>query len=342
MVERSLAKLMANEDLNRAESETLMGAMMEGKLPPAQVAAVLTALRIKGETVEELAGMAASMRARAQQLTAVPPEAVDTCGTGGDGGKTFNISTAAAIVAAAAGVPVAKHGNRAVSGKSGSADVLEALGVGIQLTLEEAEQTLAETGICFLFAPLFHQAMKQVMPIRKELGFRTCFNLAGPLANPAGVRRQLVGVFDPGLTETLARVLLSLGSERVMVVSGLDGVDEITLTGETQVSEIRDGKVHTYRITPEEVGLKRCHPTELSGGDAVVNARIIREIFQGKPGPRRDVVLANAGAVLTIAGLSGCLQEGIHLARETVDEGRAQAKLEEMAARRGAEVSHVS
>lgn len=342
MVERSLVKLMAKEDLNRSESERLMGAMMEGDLPPAQAAAVLTALRIKGETVEELAGLAASMRARARQLSAVPPEAVDTCGTGGDGGKTFNISTAAAIVAAAAGVPVAKHGNRAVSGKSGSADVLEALGVGIQLTPEEAEQTLAETGICFLFAPLFHEAMKQVLPIRKELGFRTCFNLAGPLANPAGVRRQLVGVFDPGLTETLARVLLSLGTERAMVVSGLDGVDEITLTEETRVSEVRDGNIHTYRITPEELGLKRCHPTALSGGDAVVNARIIRGIFQGKPGPCRDVVLANAGAVLTIAGRAGGLQEGIHLAGKTVDEGLALAKLEEMAAGRGKEVSHVS
>ncbi|MFD1395032.1 anthranilate phosphoribosyltransferase [Kroppenstedtia eburnea] len=342
MVERSLVKLMAKEDLNRSESERLMGAMMEGDLPPAQAAAVLTALRIKGETVEELAGLAASMRARARQLSAVPPEAVDTCGTGGDGGKTFNISTAAAIVAAAAGVPVAKHGNRAVSGKSGSADVLEALGVGIQLTPEEAEETLAETGICFLFAPLFHEAMKQVLPIRKELGFRTCFNLAGPLANPAGVRRQLVGVFDPGLTETLARVLLSLGTERAMVVSGLDGVDEITLTEETQISEVRDGNVHTYRITPEELGLKRCHPTALSGGDAVVNARIIRDIFQGKPGPCRDVVLANAGAVFTIAGRAGGLQEGIHLAGKTVDEGLALAKLEEMAAGRGKEVSHVS
>ncbi|EGK13968.1 anthranilate phosphoribosyltransferase [Desmospora sp. 8437] len=189
---------------------------------------------------------------------------------------------------------------------------------------------------------MFHEAMKQVLPIRKELGFRTCFNLAGPLANPAGVRRQLVGVFDPGLTETLARVLLSLGTERAMVVSGLDGVDEITLTEETRVSEVRDGNIHTYRITPEELGLKRCHPTALSGGDAVVNARIIRGIFQGKPGPCRDVVLANAGAVLTIAGRAGGLQEGIHLAGKTVDEGRALAKLEEMAAGRGKEVSHVS
>lgn len=342
IVERSLVKLMAKEDLNRSESETLMGAMMDGKLPPAQAAAVLTALRIKGETVEELVGLAISMRARAHQLSMVPPQAVDTCGTGGDGGKTFNISTAAAIVAAAAGVSVAKHGNRAVSGKSGSADVLEALGVGIQLSPAEAEQTLAETGICFLFAPLFHKALKQVSPIRKELGFRTCFNLAGPLANPAGVRRQLVGVFDPGLTETLARVLLSLGTERAMVVAGLDGVDEITLMEETQVSEVCDGHVRTYRVTPEELGLKRCSPGALSGGDAVDNARIIRDIFQGKPGPCRDVVLANTGAVLTIAGLAGGLQEGIQLARKTVDEGRALAKLEEMVVGRGKEVSHVS
>lgn len=342
IVERSLEKLIMGKDLNREESETLMGAMMEGRLSTARAAAVLTALRMKGETVEELAGLAASMRAKALSLSAVPSGAVDTCGTGGDGGKTFNISTAAAIVAAAAGVPVAKHGNRAVSGKSGSADVLEALGVGIQLTPKEAQQALEKTGICFLYAPLFHQAMKKVMSTRKELGFRTCFNLVGPLVNPARVRRQLVGVFAPELTETLAHVLLSLGAERAMVVAGLDGVDEITLTGETRVSEVRDGQVKSYGITPEELGLERCPPEALAGGDAEVNARLLRGIFQGERGPCRDVVLANAGAVLNIAGVAGCLQEGIYLASETVDEGRALAKLEEMAARGGKEVSHVS
>ncbi|PTX59909.1 anthranilate phosphoribosyltransferase [Melghirimyces profundicolus] len=341
MVQQSIAKLIERKDLSRRESETLMSAMMEGRLSSAQAAAALTALRMKGETVEELAGLASSMRSQALRFPRPLTDAVDTCGTGGDGGKTFNISTAAAIVAAAAGVPVAKHGNRAASGKSGSADVLEALGVGIQLTPEEAERALERTRICFLFAPLFHRAMKNVMPTRKELGFRTCFNLLGPLANPAGVKKQLVGVFDPTLTETLARVLLSLGAERAMVVAGLDGIDEITLTGETQISEVRDGSVRTYRITPEELGLQRVPLKALGGGDPSENAGIIRSVLQGEKGPRRDVVCANAGAVLTIAGHASCLQEGIHLVSEAIDDGRAEAKLKEMA-RSGKEVSHVS
>lgn len=267
--------------------------------------------------------------------------AVDTCGTGGDGGKTFNISTASAIVAAAAGVPVAKHGNRAVSGKSGSADVLEALDINIQITPDEAVEMLSKTNICFLFAPLFHHGMKNVMPTRKELGFRTCFHLLGPLSNPAGVRKQLMGVFDFRLTDTIAHTLLSLGTERAMVVAGLDGMDEITLAGETQISEVQNGKVFTYRITPEELGLERADPKELEGGNAMENAEIVRSIFQGVRGPQRDIVLVNAGAVLTIAGTASCLQEGIHLAAETIDQGKAQAKLEEMV-QGTKEVSHVS
>ncbi|SMO42692.1 anthranilate phosphoribosyltransferase [Melghirimyces algeriensis] len=341
MVQRSLVKLIEQENLTQNEAKMLMGNILEGKLSSAQIAAVLTAFRIKGETVEELSGLAASMQAKALRLPKMLQHAVDTCGTGGDGGKTFNISTASAIVAAAAGVPVAKHGNRAVSGKSGSADVLEALDINIQITPDEAVEMLSKTNICFLFAPLFHHGMKNVMPTRKELGFRTCFHLLGPLSNPAGVRKQLMGVFDFRLTDTIAHTLLSLGTERAMVVAGLDGMDEITLAGETQISEVQNGKVFTYRITPEELGLERADPKELEGGNATENAEIVRSIFQGERGPQRDIVLVNAGAVLTIAGTASCLQEGIHLAAETIDHGKAQAKLEEMV-QGTKEVSHVS
>ncbi|MFC4078083.1 anthranilate phosphoribosyltransferase [Salinithrix halophila] len=341
MIQQSLAKVVDGKDLTRRESRELMAAMMEGALSPAQAGAALTALRMKGETVGELTGLATAMREKATRLPAIPSEAVDTCGTGGDGGRTFNISTAAAIVAAGAGVKVAKHGNRAVSSKSGSADVLEALGVDIQQTADDAARALEKTGICFLFAPLFHQAMKHVMPTRKELGFRTCFNLLGPLANPAGVKRQLVGVYDPELTEPVAEVLLSLGSERVMVVSSLDGIDEISVTAETQISEVKDGTVHTRRVTPEELGLTRGTLEDLAGGDANVNARLIRRVLEGEPGPCRDVVLANAGAVIAIAGKALSLKEGIQLAAEAVDRGAASAKLKEMT-ESGKEVSYVS
>ncbi|MDR6224497.1 anthranilate phosphoribosyltransferase [Desmospora profundinema] len=338
LFKQSLAKIIDGENLERGEAEALMGAMMEGEVPPSQIAAALTGLRVKGETVDELTGLASAMRDKAARLPQSASHAVDTCGTGGDGGKTFNISTAAAIVAAAAGVPVAKHGNRAVSSRSGSADVLEALGVPTQLSPEDAVKALDKQGICFLFAPLFHQAMKHVMPVRRELGFRTCFNLLGPLSNPAGVKRQLVGVYDPALTEPVAEVLTRLGAERVLVVAGLEGIDEISVSGETRISESREGRIRTFQLTPEELGLTRHPLAALAGGDAVVNASIIRGVLRGEPGAPRDVVTANAGAVLYLAGHAASLQEGVEAAAAVIDQGGAEAKLAEM---KGA-FSHVS
>lgn len=341
MIRHCLAKLVQGENLTREEAYHLMNRMMEGKASPTQVAGVLTALRMKGETVAELTGLAEGMRHKATSVSLRVPGAVDTCGTGGDGGKTFNISTGAAIVAAAAGVPVAKHGNRAVSGRSGSADVLEALGVRIPMSPKEAETALIQLGICFMFAPIFHHAMKRVMPTRKELGFRTCFNLLGPLVNPAGVKRQLMGVFDPSLTETAARVLLALGAERALVVAGLDGIDEISVSAPTRISEVKEGQVTTYTVNPADLGVRQAAPEAVSGGDAQTNARILRQIFQGDSGPRRDVVLVNAGAVLYVAGRTRSIAEGVRMAADVVDSGKAAEKLEEMI-RYSRGVNHVS
>lgn len=341
MIRECLAKLVQGENLTREESYQLMIRMMDGEVSPSQAAGLLTALRMKGETVEELTGLAEGMRNKASSVSFRVSGAVDTCGTGGDGGRTFNISTGAAIVAAAAGIPVAKHGNRAISGRSGSADVLEALGVRIQMSPEEAGVVLERLGICFLFAPLFHHAMKRVMPTRKELGFRTCFNLLGPLVNPAGVKRQLMGVFDPSLTDTVARVLLALGTERALVVAGLDGIDEISISAPTRISEVRDGQVTTYTVTPEDLGVRQAPLEAVSGGDARTNARILRQIFQGQKGPCRDVVLVNAGAVLYVAGKAESIAEGARAAAEVLDSGKAAGKLEEMI-RYSREVSHVS
>lgn len=341
MIRECLSKLVQGESLTREEARQLMIRMMEGKLSPSQMGGVLTALRMKGETAEELTGLAEGMRSKAASVYPRVPGAVDTCGTGGDGGKTFNISTGAAIVAAAAGIPVAKHGNRAVSGRSGSADVLEALGIRIQMSPKEAEKALDRLGICFMFAPLFHPAMKQVMPTRKELGFRTCFNLLGPLVNPAGVKRQLMGVFDPALTETVARVLLTLGAERALVVAGLDGIDEISISAPTRISEVKDGQIRTYTVIPEDLGVRPAPQEAVSGGNARTNARILREVFRGEKGPCRDVVLVNAGAVLYVAGRAKSIAEGVRKAADAVDSGRASEKLETMI-RYSREVSHVS
>lgn len=330
MIRDCLAKLVQGDHLTREEAYRLMKRMMEGAVSPPQMAGLLTALRMKGETVAELTGLAEGMRDQMTTVSLRVPGAVDTCGTGGDGGKTFNISTGAAIVAAAAGVPVAKHGNRAVSGRSGSADVLEVLGIRIQVSPEEAKMALEQVGICFLFAPLFHRGMKRVMPTRRELGFRTCFNLLGPLVNPAGVKRQLMGVFDPALTETAARVLLALGAERALVVSGLDGIDEISISGPTRVSEVKEGQVITYTVTPEQLGMEPAPPEAVSGGDPRTNARMLRQILRGEQGPRRDVVLINAGAVLYLAGRAKSMAEGVRRAADAVDSGKAADKLAEM------------
>ncbi|WP_124727345.1 anthranilate phosphoribosyltransferase [Staphylospora marina] len=340
MSDRLLEKVLNGMDLTREEAGRLMERMIDGGLTSAKTASWLTALRMKGESVEELAGFAEVLRQRAVRVHLTDPDAVDTCGTGGDGGRTFNISTAAAIVAASAGVTVAKHGNRAVSGKTGSADVLEALGVEIPQHEKLAERMLRKTGIAFLHAPLYHRALKRVGPIRRELGFRTVFNLLGPLVNPAGVKRQLVGVFHPRLTSVLARVLGELGAHRAMVVSGFDGLDEITVTGPSLVSEWRDGRVYTYEVSPEDVGLSRWRPEEIRADSPRESAHMILKVLGGESGAPRDAVLLNAGAVLMMADRASTLEEGVRLAADAVDSGRALRRLENWA-RISREVRHI-
>lgn len=341
MIQKAIRKVVEEQDLTREEAREVMNEMMEGKTTPSQMAGLLLSLRMKGETPDELIGFAQGMRDHVAKVEHAFPDAVDTCGTGGDGGKTFNISTASSIVAAAGGVRIAKHGNRAVSGKSGSADVLEALGVRISMNAKEAEQMLKECGLCFMFAPLYHRAMKHVAPTRSELGVRTCFNLLGPMVNPASVKVQLLGVYDPALTEIVAFVLRELGIERAMVVSGLDCLDELTVTAPTRISELYKGQVRTYEITPEQFGFSRMPLTAIAGGDAQTNASLIREIFQGKQGACRDVVLMNAGAILYVSGRTTTLKEGIENAADLIDSGIAFKKLEEMI-HISQEVRHVS
>lgn len=315
--------------LSEEEAEEAMGAIMSGQATPAQIASLLTALRLKGETVEEITGFARAMRARARSIRPPFNHVIDTCGTGGDQKSTFNISTTAAFVVAGAGLPVAKHGNRSVSSRCGSADVLEALGVKVDLTPEQAERCLEETGICFLFAPVFHEAMKYAVGPRREIGIRTVFNILGPLTNPAEARLQLLGVYDPNLTGVLARVLRRLGSARAMVVHGEDGLDEITHTGRTRVSELVDGEIRSYEVVPEDLGLRRGRLEEITGSTAEENARIAIDVLSGKPGPCRDVVLMNAGAALLVGGKVGDLRDGVRLAAEVIDSGAALRKLRE-------------
>jgi anthranilate phosphoribosyltransferase len=289
------------------------------------------ALRVRGETVDEIAGAAKVMRAKALSVKA-PRGAIDTCGTGGDASGTFNISTGAALVVAAAGVPVAKHGNRALSSKSGSADVLAALGVNIDADMELVEKSLNEANIGFLMAPRHHAAMRHVGPTRVELGTRTIFNLLGPLSNPAGTTRQLIGVFHRQWTEPMAEVLGQLGSDAAWVVHGSDGLDELTTTGASTVSELKNGKVTTFEITPEDAGLKRVDPEELKGGDPATNARAITEMLNGAPGAYREIVLYNAGAALVVAGKADDIKAGIAAAAEAVDSGAARTVLERLIA----------
>lgn len=341
MMKQALKKVVEGGHLNRCEAQQVMEEIMNGQIPKTQIAGFLTALRMKGETVDELIGFVRGIYSQAIPVKHPYQEAVDTCGTGGDGQNTFNISTAAAIVSSAAGVPVIKHGNRAVSGKSGSADVLEALRMNIRLKPDEALKMLEKTGLCFLFAPLFHQAMKNVMSIRKELGFRTCFNLLGPLLNPARVKVQLLGVYDAGLTEKVAHVLDHLEVKRALVVAGRDGLDEITVTGATRISELQDGKVKTFDVTPESLGVSRWPLAGIQGGAAEENARIIRQVFQGEAGAPADVVSMNAGAVLYLAGKASSLREGTEHAKKIIQSGRAQEQMEKVI-HASKEVSYVS
>jgi anthranilate phosphoribosyltransferase len=330
MIVAAIGKLVEQQDLTEEEATQVMRQIMEGGATPAQIAAFLIALRTKGETIEEITGCARVMREKATTIQAPYPNVVDTCGTGGDGSHTFNISTTAAFVVAGAGVPVAKHGNRAMSSRCGSADLLQALGVTIELSAEQAERCLAEVGITFLFAPLFHSAMKHAIVPRREIGVRTIFNILGPLTNPAGAKRQLIGVSQPQYAEPMARVLGNLGSTRAFVVHGADGLDEITLSGDTQVTALEDGQIVSFTISPEQFGLRRAPLGALAGGDAAQNADITRGILEGKPGPHRDVVLFNAAAALTIAGATTNLEDGLQVAAQTIDSGAALAKLQQL------------
>lgn len=328
MIVPVLENLLDGKDMTRKQARALMRGIMDGALHETQIAALLTALRMKGETVEEIAGFAAAMREKAIAIHPKRKGLVDTCGTGGDGKQTFNISTATAIVAAAMEIPVAKHGNRAVSSKCGSADVLEELGVSIGLSPKAVARLIDEVGIGFLFAPQLHPAMKHAAPVRKQLKVRTVFNLLGPLTNPAGVKRQLIGVFKPELTEKVCHVLQALGTDRALVVHGLDGTDEVSISSDTVVSALEKGKVRTFEFSPEEAGIDRAGIDEIAGGDAEENAGHIKDLLNGTRGPRRDAVLLNAGFVAALAGRASDPAEGVKLARETIESGRAGRVLE--------------
>lgn len=334
-----LDRLQRREDLPADDAARAMGAIMDGEATPAQIAALLVGLRMKGESPGEIVGLARAMRERAIPLTRAYPDALDTCGTGGDGAGTFNVSSVAALVVAACGVTVAKHGNRSVSSRCGSADVLAALGVNVTASPAVVERCLERAGIAFLFAPTFHPSMRHAAAPRRELGVRTAFNLLGPLTNPARVRRQLVGVPRPELTELVARALADLGSERAWVVHGADGIDEISTTGYTKVSECHRGLVRTFYLHPSDVGVPKAAPRDLAGGDATANAEIARGVLGGEVGARRDIVLLNAGVALLIAGRATSIREGLAAAAQAIDSGGASAVLERLGRESNAEAS---
>jgi anthranilate phosphoribosyltransferase len=324
-------KLQRRVDLTVDEAASAMAAIMDGEAAPSQIAALLVGLSMKGERPDEIVGLAQTMRARATKLSRTYAPVFDTCGTGGDGADTFNVSTIAALVLAACGVRVAKHGNRSASSRCGSADLFEELGVNIAAPPAVVERCLDEAGIAFFFAQVFHPSMRHAAATRKELGVRTAFNLLGPVTNPAGAARQLVGVPRPELTELVARSLGQLGSERAWVVHGADGLDEISTTGYTKVSECRDGAVNTFYLHPADLGLPKSAPGALRGGDAAENARIARAVLAGEAGPARDIVLLNAGASLLIAGKAGSVPDGIAMAADAIDSGRARQVLATLA-----------
>ena len=327
-----LQKLMRRQNLSTDEAAAAMTEIMEGRATPAQIGGLLVGLAMKGERPAEIVGLARTMRAHAVRLSGTYDDVFDTCGTGGDGSGTFNISSAAALVVAASGVRVAKHGNRSVSSRCGSADVFEALGVNVAAPPATVERCLNDAGIAFFFAPTFHPSMRNAAPTRRDLGVRTAFNLLGPLTNPAGAQRQLVGVPRPELTELVARALMLLGSERAWVVHGADGIDEISTTGYTKVSECRNGAVATFYVHPSDFGLPKADRTALQGGDAAANARILRRVLEGRTGPHRDVVLLNAGASLFVAGTVADVGDGIRRAAQVIDSGEAARTLDRMIA----------
>jgi anthranilate phosphoribosyltransferase len=332
VIQDALGELLEGRDLGRDRAREVMDTIMSGEATPAQIGGFLVALRLKGETADEIAGCAEAMRAHVLAVKPNRGDLVDTAGTGGDGARTFNISTAAALVAAAAGAGVAKHGNRAVSSSSGSADVLEALGFSLELEPERIERSIDELGFGFLFAPTHHPAMRHAAPVRRELAARTVFNVLGPLTNPAGARAQVVGVYAPELVPTIADVLLALGATRAFVVHGAGGVDELSPAGPNLVCEVADGQVRRREIDPLELGVPRCSPEELRGGEPADNARTIREIFAGADGGRRDAVLLNAAGAIAAAGHAKDLQEGLGVAREAIDSGAAGERLEALIA----------
>ncbi len=331
MIKQAIAKIIVGTDLSEAEMVATMNEIMSGEATDAQIGAFITALRMKGETVDEITGAARVMREKASVVDAADPGEVlvDIVGTGGDSSGTFNVSTTTSFVVAGGGVSVAKHGNRSVSSHCGSADVLEALGVDLSLSPEAIGRAVREVGIGFMFAPMLHGAMKHAIGPRKEIGIRTVFNILGPLTNPAGANVYVLGVFTPDLIEPLAHVLNRFGVKRALVVCGEGNIDEITITGETRVADLKDGKVTTYTITPEELGLTRATLDDIKGGEtAELSAVQLRDVLEGKPGPRLDTVLMNAGAGLMAAGKADDLQSGVKLAREIIQSGAALAKLD--------------
>ncbi len=330
MIKEVIAKVVDHLDLSEDEMMDAMTRIMSGEASDAQIGSFITALRMKGETIDEITGAAKAMREKALHISAGSGPVVDTCGTGGDRSGTFNISTTAAFIAAGAGVKVAKHGNRSVSSKSGSADLLKSLGVNIEAEVDKVEDCLRTAGIGFLFAPLMHGAMRYAIGPRREMGIRTIFNILGPLTNPAGADCQVLGVYDGSLTEPLAYVLSRLGTRRAMVVHGMDGLDEITLTAETKISELMNGNVKTYMFKPEEYGLKRCEIDDIKGAGPEDNAQITLDILNGVEGPKSDIALINAAAAISVGGNVHDLDDGLASARESVKSGSARKKLEQL------------
>ena len=330
MIQQAIGKLVQNQHLSAEEAERVMDQIMTGEATPAQIGGYLVALRMAGETPEEIAGSVRSMRAKATRVPTRHPLVVDTCGTGGDGARTFNISTTAAFAVAGAGLPVAKHGNRSVSSQCGSADVLKALGGNIEAPPERVGKCLDEAGFGFLFAPALHGAMRHAIGPRRELAMRSIFNIMGPLTNPAGAQCQIVGVYAAALTELVAEVLGKLGARRALAVHGHDGMDEMTLTGPTRVSEWDGRTVRSYDVRPEDAGLKSAPAKELAGGDPAANAEITRKVLAGEKGPRRDVVLLNAAAALLAGSKAGDLKEGVELAARSLDSGAARRVLDKL------------
>jgi anthranilate phosphoribosyltransferase len=331
-IRTAIAHLVEGQDLTEVEAEGVMEQIMTGQATPAQIGGFLVALRLKGETVAEVTGFARAMRRNATPVRSRHPLLVDTCGTGGDGRGTINISTVAAFVIAGAGLPVSKHGNRSVSSKCGSADVLQASGVRLELSAKQVAVCIDKVGIGFLYAPLLHPAMKHAIGPRREMGVRTVFNILGPLTNPAGAQVQVLGVYDGALTEMLAQVLGALGSQAAYVVHGADGLDELSTTGPNRVTQLRNGYVRTFTLDPLELGLPRAELSDLQGGDAEENADILRAVLNGEPGPQRDVVLLNAAAGLVAGELAANLAEGLSLAAQSIDSGAARAKLDALVA----------